>query len=103
MYQYGTANVISAITQVPLHLLGDTDGCVQHHCKNVPSGALVQHQLQDTKDRNPCAEVGPLIPVAIGGGGLAIRQPLSDVFCRSTEAIPEESLGGGVHSRHDIG
>ena len=52
---------------------------------------------------HPCTEVGPLGPVAIGGGGLARKQPLSDVFCRSAEAIPEASFGGGIHSRHGSG
>ena len=40
---------------------------------------------------------------AIGSGGLANRQPLSDVFRRSAEAIPEASLGGWVHSLHCSG
>ena len=41
--------------------------------------------------------------MAIGGGGLANRQPLSDVLYLSDEAILEVSLGGGVHICHGRG
>ena len=45
-------------------------------------------------------EHGPRLPVNIGDIGLASREALGNVVCRSSKAIAETSMLDGVHSHH---